>query len=126
MKVIIAGSRDFDNYKMLNAYCSLILKGCKKADIEIISGGAKGADSLAEKFALEHNLIFKKFPANWETEGKQAGTKRNREMINYVRDSKALLIAFWDGTSPGTKNMITISINAGISVSVINYNNLSA
>lgn len=68
----------------------------------IISGGAKGADTLGEKFAKEYNKELIVFKPNWDKYGKSAGFKRNVDIINEC-DYCAI---FWDGQSHGTKHDI--------------------
>ena len=47
----------------------------------IISGGAKGADTLAKRYAAENNIPMKEFLPNWDTFGKSAGYLRNKEIV---------------------------------------------
>jgi len=103
MKVIIAGSRKFNDYKKLCKICDHLLQN--QTNIEIVSGTAKGADKLGEQYAKERGFKLTKFPANWNKYGKAAGPKRNQQMAQYAD----ALIAFWDGKSRGTKNMITLA-----------------
>lgn len=98
IKLLIAGSRTFNNYDLLSKTLSKV----KSEIIEIISGTARGADRLGERYAQEHNIPIKRFPADWDKYGKYAGIKRNKEMAEYT--DKAII--FWDGISRGTKNMI--------------------
>jgi len=70
--------------------------------ITIISGRAKGADRLGERFAQEHNIPTQLFPADWNTHGRKAGFIRNLKMAK----AADILIAFWDGQSRGTQHMI--------------------
>ncbi len=77
MKIIIAGSRDFDDYDLLREKCDLILSNIKT--VEIVSGQARGADSLGEKYAKEKGYKLKLFPADW-SQGKMAGMIRNKQM----------------------------------------------
>lgn len=114
-KVIIAGGRDFNNYEFLERVCNYKLQN--KTNIEIVSGGAKGADCYGEMYAAENNLPKKVFLADWERYGKSAGPIRNREMAEYAD----ALIAFWDGGSPGTKNMIEVAKELGLGVHVERY-----
>ena len=101
MKVIIAGSRDFTNYSFLVEICDKILKKVTE-EIIIVSGTARGADTLALKYADQKGFKTEKYPADWDKYGKSAGHIRNAVMAD-VGDT---LIAFWDGKSPGTKDMI--------------------
>lgn len=116
MKVIIAGGRDFRDYTLLKEKCDTILSSVKD-DIMIVSGCADGADSLGEKYAAENDYIVAYFPANWNLYGRGAGMIRNREMAEYAD----ALIAFHDGQSKGTANMIKQAKEKGLKVRVINY-----
>ena len=115
MRVIIAGGRDFDNYSLLKEKCDYYLKNYK--DIEIVSGTANGADILGEKYASDNNFPIKKFPADWEKLGRSAGYKRNAQMAEYAD----ALIAFWNGTSKGTKHMIDLAESKNLKVRVVKY-----
>lgn len=120
-KVIIAGSRGFSNYKLLKEKCNKYLcEKRKECNIIIISGGARGADTLGEKYAQDEGFSLEKFPANWNKFGKSAGFRRNEQMAE-VADA---LIAFWDGKSHGTKHMIEIMENKKLLVKVIKYTEL--
>lgn len=117
-KVIIAGSRGFSNYKLLKEKCNEYLREKRKEyNIIIISGGARGTDTLGEKYAQEEGFSLEVFPANWNKFGKSAGFRRNEQMAE-VADA---LIAFWDGKSHGTKHMIEIMENKKLLVRVVNY-----
>lgn len=97
-KIIVAGSRSFNDYsKMKEVLSEIVSPNC-----EIISGGARGADALAKKYALEYSIPYKEFPADWSTHSKSAGAIRNKQMADYGE----VLISFWDGESKGSKNMI--------------------
>jgi hypothetical protein len=69
---------------------------------EIVCGGARGADSLGEKWGIANGVPIKYFFPKWEEFGKAAGHIRNAEMAEYGD----FLVAFWDGQSRGTANMI--------------------
>ena len=117
-KVIIAGSRGFSNYKLLHEQCNKFLREKRKThNIIIISGGARGADKLGEKYSQDEGFELEVFKANWDKYGKSAGFRRNEQM-GEVADA---LIAFWDGKSHGTKHMIDIMNNKNLEVRVINY-----
>ena len=99
MKVIIAGSRTFNNYNLLN-------KTLQEVDLvidEVVCGGAKGADSLGAEWARKNGVPVKYFNAEWEKYGRVAGIIRNHQMGDYAD----YLVAFWDGKSSGTKDMFT-------------------
>jgi len=118
MKVIIAGGRNFNDYDLLKAELNLIL--CirvMREDLVIVSGGAKGADALGERYAKEHNVPVKIFKADWNKHGKSAGPIRNFEMAKYAEGC----IVFWDGKSKGTANMIQVARNNSLILYVIHY-----
>ena len=119
IKVIIAGTRDFNDYAFLKKNVDYFLQGINpnNEEIEIVSGNARGADKLGERYAKEHNLPVKLFPANWDKYGKRAGYLRNQEMANYAD----MLIAFWDEKSKGTKHMIDIAKKQDLTVIVVGY-----
>ena len=117
IKVIIAGTRDFNDYAFLKKNVDYFLQDFNPNKIEIVSGNARGADKLGERYAKEHNLPVKLFPANWDKYGKRAGYLRNQEMANY----SDVLIAFWDEKSKGTKHMIDIAKKQGLTFIVVGY-----
>lgn len=119
-KVIVAGGRDFENYEFLSAKLDELFEkfsDFKKQQITIISGMAKGADTLAIRYADERNLTKVLFPANWKKYPLIAGFLRNEDMLSIATH----LIAFWDGKSSGTKHMIEIAKKKGISVWIFDY-----
>ncbi|MGV8944901.1 MAG: DUF2493 domain-containing protein [Lutibacter sp.] len=115
IRVIIAGGRNYEDYHKLCQVCDDFLKN--ESNIEIVSGAYKGADLLGELYAKERNYPIKQFPADWRRYGKSAGLKRNTEMANYAD----ALIAFWDGKSKGTKNMIELAISQGLKIQICYY-----
>lgn len=116
MKVIIAGSREFNDSALLFSECDLVLKN-RTFDIEIVSGTARGADRLGEDYAKTRDFSIKQFHADWNKHGKSAGYIRNKEMAEYAD----MLIAFWDGKSRGTKHMIDLAQEAGLKIKVVHY-----
>lgn len=135
-RIIIAGGRDFGNYELLKQSVLSILASLSskqengvtkitvpKESVEIISGAARGTDTLGEQFAKEFGITVKRFPANWNKYKGAAGPIRNGKMADYAAnfDGTGMLIAFWDGKSPGTTSMINIAKRKGLVVHVINY-----
>lgn len=114
-RVIIAGGRDFDDFRLLCKVCMHMLQN--KTNVEIVSGTANGADKLGEKFAEYMGYPIKRFPANWDEFGKAAGHIRNKEMAEYGD----ALIAFWDGESKGTGGMIGEAEKRNLKVKVQKY-----
>lgn len=69
---------------------------------EIVSGGAKGIDTCAREYALSHDIKLTEFLPEYSRYGRGAPLKRNLQIISH----SDLVIAFWDGQSKGTKNVI--------------------
>lgn len=154
LRMVIAGSRFFNNYNLFELEMIKILFELNKkysqhnilfidrekklfkinpSSLEIISGMAKGADSLAVKFAHEHNLALKEFPADWNnldvspcriatnshgSYNALAGHNRNKDMAVYASsdDAFGVLVLFWDGKSKGSKNMKNQAIAFGLEI----------
>ena len=116
-RVIIAGGRDFNDFRKLCDVSLYMLQN--KKNVEIVSGTATGADKLGEKFAKFMGYKIKQFPANWDVYGKRGGYVRNKEMAKYAD----ALIAFWDKSSKGTKHMIDLANKNNLKVKVCHYDN---
>lgn len=121
--VIIAGGRDFNNRNLMDRELDRILSERYGDDsVTIITGGAKGADSHAEALAVDNGYSNIVMSALWDVFKKSAGVIRNSQMADKALTyEKSLLIAFWDGKSPGTKNMILTAERKGIETIKINY-----
>lgn len=103
INVVVAGGREYENYPELSQKLDQIISQLnipERMSVNIVSGGARGADTLAEKYAQERGLGLQVFPANWNEKGLSAGTLRNTQM---AKEGDAL-VAFPGGT--GTENMI--------------------
>lgn len=117
-KLIVAGGRDFNDYQRLYESLNALANGAYKAvEVSIVSGMAKGADSLAVDFAQEYGVKLYKFPADWNQYGKAAGYKRNEEMAAFADG----LLAFWDGESRGTAHMIRTMVKLEKPVHIVRY-----
>lgn len=119
-RVIIAGSRDFYDYKLLKEKCDYYLSYALKdplRNIIVVSGHAKGADSLGERYAKERGLSCEIYPADWDQFGKKAGYIRNNAMAN-IGDC---LIAFLGAGSEnrGTNMMIRVAENRNLPVRIV-------
>jgi len=131
-RVIIAGGRDFTDFRKLCKVAMHMLQ--HKENIEIVSGTANGADKLGEQFARFMGYAIKEFPASWDEvedkpeyqigytkDGKPywkiAGIMRNKEMSEY----SGALIVFWDKKSTGTKDMIDRAKANNLKVKIVTY-----
>ena len=102
-------------------------RGIKDIDIEkyigecneIVSGGACGIDTLAEKYANEKGLRLTVFLPEYEKYGRAAPIVRNKKIVDYSDK----IIAFWDGRSRGTFSVISYAKKAGKICEVILVNN---
>ena len=115
MKLAIIGSRTFNNYMLLKE----TLEQYKPKITLVISGAAKGADSLGEKWALENQIQTLIFPAKWDEYGKKAGFIRNEDIIKNCDGC----IAFWDGVSKGTQHSISLCEKYNKPIKIIKYEN---
>ena len=125
MKTIIAGCRWIEDFDIV---CQAVVDS--EFDItEVVSGAAKGIDTLGENWAKANDIPVKSFPANWKNirakgavirtnkYGKynaRAGHDRNEKMVKYAK----ALIAIWDGESRGTGDMIKLGHKYGLQVHV--------
>lgn len=108
--VLIAGCRDFNDYKIAKKYIDYYISNIReKYKITIISGGALGADSLGERYARENRVKIKRFLPDWEKYGRSAGPRRNKLMV----ETADYVICFWDGKSPGTRSTVNYTKSAG-------------
>lgn len=105
MKIAIVGSRTFEDY---DAMCSFVEEkladmGCSTIEA-VVSGGARGADILAERYAQKRGLQMIVFPAEWKKYGRRAGFIRNVDIIRACD----VCFAFWNGESRGTQHDIEL------------------
>lgn len=119
MKVAIIGSRSFNNQDlMFNTLDRLRRDQEELQNLEaIISGGAKGADSLAKQYASSNKIPLKEFLPEYKKYGKNAPLKRNLDIILY----SDVVLAFWNGKSRGTLHAINTAKNSGKKTIVITY-----
>ena len=117
-RLVVAGSRDFNDYTMLCSTLDEVI-GALKAEynVTIVSGTANGADKLGERYADKHGLRIERHPANWGYYGRGAGPVRNAEMVEAADG----VVVFWNGESAGAKNIIDCAKAEGNLIKVIKY-----
>lgn len=124
--IAIVGGRDFNDYELMKQtifdylkcpHCNVIHTDTYYAGHKIVSGGAKGADSLAEKIAEEYGFETIVHKPDWNKYGKSAGYIRN----TYIIADADIVFAFWDGKSKGTEHSINIARKMDKTVRIINY-----
>ena len=94
MKIAVVGSR--------NLIVEDIEKYLPCKPNEIVSGGARGVDACAKRYAIENNIKLTEFLPDYKRYGRIAALRRNLDIINYAD----IVVALWDGRSKGTKNVI--------------------
>ena len=114
-KVIIAGSRNFEDYEKLVAVCDKVLYEVASRPVTIFSGGATGTDHLVERYAHERGYSLRTFKADWKHYGKSAGPIRNYSMAQEAD----MVICFWNGLSKGTKHMISVAKSKKLKLKII-------
>ena len=110
MKIAIVGSREYPRPQDVTDYVARL-----PADTVIVSGGARGVDSWAERAARARGLAVEIFPANWTAYGKRAGYVRNAEIVK----ASDRVVAFWDGESRGTAHTMECAKHYGKPLEVI-------
>lgn len=114
-KVIVAGTRTFDNYELLKEKLDFYLQA--RSPVMIISGGAAGADKLGERYARENKCSIMQMDANWQAYGKGTGPKRNEQMAQKAD----ACIVFWNGQSRDTLNMIENARKYSLALKIVRY-----
>lgn len=117
IRLIVAGSRDYTNKKVIENIIEIVIADLKQRHpfftLRIITGGARGVDTLAENYARTNGIKLSIYPVtskDWATNGKAAGPLRNARMAEAALEADApYLLAFWDMKSRGTKSMIDIA-----------------
>jgi predicted Rossmann fold nucleotide-binding protein DprA/Smf involved in DNA uptake len=113
MKLAVVGSRTFNDYNYLHKKLTGLLWDLVEphtgelppSTFSFVSGGARGADSIAEQWARAWGYEITVFPAEWDKYGKSAGYRRNKDIVNYAD----IIVAFWDGKSKGTQHSINLA-----------------
>ncbi len=109
MKLAIIGSRTFDDWNRMDDTIWQWFRSSEASEqvifTEVISGGAKGADSLAAQWAREQGVKLTEFKPDWDKHGKRAGFIRNEDIVA----AADMVLCFWDGVSRGTGNSLSIA-----------------
>ncbi len=122
MNIGVVGSRSFHDYEQLKEVLDREINRARlyKPDrnIHIVSGGARGADTLARRYAYSRaDVEYTEHRPDWKKYGRKAGIIRNFEIIK----SSAKLVAFWNGRSKGTKHVIVAARQIGKQVRVVRF-----
>jgi hypothetical protein len=115
-RLIVAGGKDFTDYELMRKTLDAKLQN-RQDEIIIVSAGCRGADKLGERYANERGYRIDRHRADWKRGVKRAVQGVNRSM----GDNADALVAFWDGKSFGTEDMISYAFDKGLPVEVIFY-----
>lgn len=116
MRVIVAGSRGFTDESYIENTLDLldILDSFDKAPTLVCGMCPNSPDMTAHDIWTDLGYPIAEYPADWEQHGRSAGFIRNRQMAH----NADILVAFWDGASPGTCDMIHRAIETGLELHV--------
>jgi YspA, cpYpsA-related SLOG family len=114
--VAIVGSRTFTNYDLMVSSIRELENQHQFSTRKVVSGGARGADALARKFAITNEIPIEEFKPDWST-GRGAGIVRNTDIVN----AADVVIAFWDGNSRGTLDSINKGKAQGKQVFIVRF-----
>ena len=118
MRIIIAGGRSFDDRQLLYSVMDKVTKKLDKKKLVILSGHAEGADKLGEEWAYSRMVgTVRVHHPDWNKHKKAAGVIRNGEMVAEADG----LVAFWDGESKGTEDVIIRARKAKLKVKIVMY-----
>ncbi|MGN1095538.1 MAG: DNA-processing protein DprA [Eubacteriales bacterium] len=115
MRIAIVGSRGISKEILENFAYEKICENIPLNATEIVSGGAVGIDTLAEKYAKSNGIKTKIFLPDYDKHGKRAPLYRNDEIVAYSQ----YVIALWDGKSRGTAYTVAKCIEKGVPVKII-------
>lgn len=99
MKLAVIGSRDFNNDEFFDTQLKAFCQKHNQEAVIIISGGAKGVDTLAQNYATKYHCQMIVFKPDYKRFGRGATFIRNRLIV----DNADVVLAFWDRKSTGTK-----------------------
>ena len=117
MNIAIVGGRDFSDYTLLKESLSAYISIYSGIPDNIVSGGAKGADTLAAQFAAEMDIPLLVFKPDYQKYGRGATLVRNTQII----ENADVVFAFWNGQSKGTKDSITKAKKLQKELHIISY-----
>lgn len=107
LRIAIVGSRSFASPDVVRRYVASLPAGAV-----VVSGGARGVDSIAEEAARARGLAVQVFPADWDGLGPKAGPIRNAKIVKHADR----LVAFWNGRSRGTLSGVLLAQRASLPI----------
>lgn len=116
MKVLVCGSRGWRHYDVMWNRLARLATRHAETGFTLVHGGAVGADQMAAEMAMKLGADAECYLPDWQAHGRAAGFKRNIQMLDTKPD---LVIAFWDGKSPGTKHTINNALDRRINTEIV-------
>ena len=116
MRILVTGSRHLTDEHLPVVRSALIATASGNPEVTIVHGGARGADTLADKVAREFHWGIETWHADWANLGKAAGPVRNQQMVDSGVDA---CLAFPCGVSKGTRSCVAMAHKKGIPTRVI-------
>ena len=115
LRIAVVGSRGFTDWDLFCKELDRLLSDKKVGSL--VSGGAEGADQMAERYGALKGIPVTVFEAHWDLYGSKAGPRRNKQIVA----NSDLVVAFWDGLSTGTRMTIAWAQQQGLEVIVIPF-----
>jgi hypothetical protein len=112
---MVTGSRGWTDRQKIERVLVGIDDEVMGGRIEFLHGGARGVDLIAAEVAASLGWVVVEFKADWEGKGKKAGIWRNVQMLD---ENPSRVLAFWDGTSKGTRHAFGEAIKRGIATDI--------
>jgi predicted Rossmann fold nucleotide-binding protein DprA/Smf involved in DNA uptake len=110
LRVGVVGSRHFAALDRVSEYVNGLPAGAS-----IVTGGASGVDAAATKAARSRGLAVQVLPMSFDEVRDTARAEARRTKLV---ESCDVLVAFWDGASPGTRTTVERALDAGKEVHV--------
>ena len=111
--IAVIGSRTFDDYVLMDQ----VLRKAFKSGDRLVSGGAIGADAMADLWCKQNGYPTRPIQADWNAHGSVAGFERNPRVIQAAH----VVIAFWDMKSSGTMDALMLAQVLGKPVQIVPF-----
>lgn len=114
MKILVCGSRGWDRPDLVGERLARL----PAATVVVHGACPEGADLHCALHCVALGIEQRPYPADWKRYGRSAGHKRNAQMLDENPDVE-LVLAFWDGASRGTKGMLDLAWERGVTREVV-------
>lgn len=115
MRLLVCGGRGYSDWYRMEQVLDSILEPIDA----LISGGAPGADRLAEDWAKRHGIPIERYDADWDQFDKAAGPMRNTQMLREGKPDWTIAFPTLGERNAGTRDMVAKSRRAGVKTYVI-------